>query len=301
MLNRQPSFDRGCVSPFDEPRIDQDVDASFPRDGLNGLVQWLRGQIDLRDCFRALRGNLQRQGEGYSRGQRSSTVEATDFSHRDSPSGGPSLIVNELSYWRDRRLGEKTSRSEIATAAEIVPSHPTGACFECCGIVAAMACWTTQIRRLKQLLRRRGQSPEDAEDLVQEAFLRLQAFLNKGNEVQRPEGFLVRTALNLAVDANRRAHRERRGHFEPQSIEDLALVDLTPSPEEVFAAEKRLKLIRQVLDDQVSALTREVFFLHRLEGFTHEEIAARVGISVRAVETHIARAVATIWLERSKE
>lgn len=163
-----------------------------------------------------------------------------------------------------------------------------------------MATWT-QIRKLKHLLRRRGQSPEDAEDLVQEAFLRLQAFLNKGHEVQRPEGFLVRTALNLAVDASRRANREHRDQFELQSIEELSLVDLSPSPEELLSAEKRLMQIRQVLDSKVTVKTREVFFLHRLEGFTHDEIAARLGMNVRAVETHIARAVTTIWLERSKE
>ncbi len=157
------------------------------------------------------------------------------------------------------------------------------------------------MRRLKQLLRRRGQSPEDAEDLVQEAFLRLQTFLNKGNDVQRTEGFLVRTVLNLAVDASRRDRRECRSQFETQPIEELVVVDLNPSPEELFAAERRLRLIQQVLDHNVSPLTREVFFLHRLEGFTHEEIAARLGITVRAVETHIARAVAAIWLERNKE
>ena len=161
--------------------------------------------------------------------------------------------------------------------------------------------WPAQLRKLKQLLRRRGQSPEDAEDLVQEAFLRLQTFLNEGHEVQRPEAFLVRTALNLAVDASRRARREHRDQFEPQSIEELSLVDLSPSPEEMFSAEKRLLQIRQVLDSKVSVQTREVFFLHRLEGFTHDEIAARLNINVRAVETHIARAVTVIWMERSKE
>src|SRR5688500_13982169 len=147
------------------------------------------------------------------------------------------------------------------------------------GILAVMATWITQVRKLKQLLRRRGQSPEDAEDLVQEAFLRLQTFLNEGHEVQRPEAFLVRIALNLAVDANRRAHREHRDQFEPESIEDLTLVDLNPTPEEIFSAEKRLIQIRQVLDTKVSVQTREAFFLHRLQGFTHDEIAARLGIN----------------------
>lgn len=164
-----------------------------------------------------------------------------------------------------------------------------------------MATWPAQFRKLKQLLRRRGQSAEDAEDLVQEAFLRLQTFLNEGHDVQRPEAFLVRTALNLAVDASRRARREHRDQFEPESIEELSLVDLSPSPEEMFSAEKRLIQIGQVLDSKVSVQTREVFFLHRLEGFTHDEIAARLGINVRAVETHIARAVTVIWMERNKE
>jgi DNA-directed RNA polymerase specialized sigma24 family protein len=50
-----------------------------------------------------------------------------------------------------------------------------------------MATWPTQVRKLKKLLRRRGQSPEDAEDLVQEAFLRLHAFLDGGHEVHRPK------------------------------------------------------------------------------------------------------------------
>src|SRR5688572_24918778 len=99
-----------------------------------------------------------------------------------------------------------------------------------------MANWPAQFRKLKQLLRRRGQSAEDAEDLVQEAFLRLHTFLNEGHEVQRPEAFLVRTALNLAVDASRRARREHRDQFEPESIEELSLVDLSPSPEEMFSA-----------------------------------------------------------------
>ena len=164
-----------------------------------------------------------------------------------------------------------------------------------------MSTWTTQFRKLKQLLRRRGQSAEDAEDLVQEAFLRLHTFLNEGHEVQRPAAFLARTALNLAVDASRRAGREHRDQFEPQSIEDLSLVDLNPSPEEIFSAEKRLIQIRQVLDTKVSVRTREVFFLHRLEGFTHDEIAARMNMSVRTVEKHIARAVTAVWMERSKE
>ena len=151
------------------------------------------------------------------------------------------------------------------------------------------------------LLRRRGQTREDAEDLVQEAFLRLHTFLADGQSVRKPDGFLVRTVLNLAVDARRRDKRDRRDCFVAEAIEELPLVDIAPSPEEILDAERRLLQMRNALDRRVSARTRDVFFLHRLEGFTHEEIAERLNISQRSVEKHIARAITAVWMERQKE
>lgn len=47
--------------------------------------------------------------------------------------------------------------------------------------------------------------------------------------------------------------------------------------------------MRRILDEKVSPTTREVFLLHRLEGFSHEEIAELQGISLRSVEKRIAR------------
>ncbi|MEJ1964651.1 MAG: RNA polymerase sigma factor [Gammaproteobacteria bacterium] len=161
-----------------------------------------------------------------------------------------------------------------------------------------MPAWKAHFRRLKQLLHRRGQSREDAEDLIQEAFIRLHSFLDAGNEVRQPEAFLVRTTLNLAVDAKR---RERRDRLLPEPVEELALVDLGPSPEEILTAQQSLARMQETLDTKVSTRTREVFFLHRLEGFTHEEIANRMQMSVRTVEKHIARAVTAIWVERQRE
>lgn len=164
-----------------------------------------------------------------------------------------------------------------------------------------MIVWAAHIRRLKQLLHRRGQSPEDSEDLVQEAFLRLHKFMDSGREARQPEALLVTTVLNLAVDAKRRDRRDRREQFVAEPVEDLPIVDLTPSPDEMLIAEQRLRQITQILDTKLSARTREIFLLHRLEGFTYDEIAQRMQMSVRTVEKHIARAVTVVWLERQRE
>jgi RNA polymerase sigma factor (sigma-70 family) len=164
-----------------------------------------------------------------------------------------------------------------------------------------MSAWKQQFRKVMDVLRRRGQSHEDAEDLVQEAFLRLHVFLEDGKEVRAPDSFLIRTALNLAVDAQRRDVRDRRDQFLPESIEDLAIADFRPTPEENVAAELRLEEMRRMLDEKVSPTTREVFLLHRLEGFSHEEIAELLGISLRSVEKRIARAITVVWMERRKE
>jgi RNA polymerase sigma-70 factor (ECF subfamily) len=80
----------------------------------------------------------------------------------------------------------------------------------------------------------------------------------------------------------------------------MYLVDLSPSPDEVFAAEQRLLKIRRSLA-ALSERTQQAFFLHRLEGFSYAEIAQRLGVSVSAVEKHIANAVAVLAMERQNE
>lgn len=151
-------------------------------------------------------------------------------------------------------------------------------------------------RRIRNYLRRRGRTPEDAEDLVQEAFLRLELYCRAGNVVLEPEAFLMRTALNLSVSHHR---HEQRSPIDKRTLDTLALIDMSETPDEAFAAEERLEHIKQILD-AVGRRTRDIFFLHRLGGFSYAEIAQRLGISVSAIEKHIASAAAALALERQQ-
>jgi RNA polymerase sigma factor (sigma-70 family) len=144
-------------------------------------------------------------------------------------------------------------------------------------------------KRLKRFFWNSGQSTHDAEDLIQEALLRLQQYCQKG-EVQDAESFLIRTVQNLSVDQRRRDHRHL---FDERTVEDLdartPLVDPAPAVDVIFEAQQRLHRIATTLE-AVSPRTREVYFAHRA-GYSYQEIEAHLGISRSTIEKHIARAV----------
>ena len=143
-------------------------------------------------------------------------------------------------------------------------------------------------RRLRMLLLRRGRTREEAEDLIQDAFLKMQEYCERGGQVRQPEGFLVRTVLRLAANARRDAHRNL---YCEEPVENLTLiVDTTPTPDEVLAGDQCLERMRDALD-AVSRRTRDVFFMQRLDGLSYAQIAQRLGVSISAVEKHIASAL----------
>lgn len=150
------------------------------------------------------------------------------------------------------------------------------------------------IHWLKSRLRYRGRNSEDVEDLIQEGILRVYEYRAKGKEIREPEAVLLRTVNRLSMNKNRNAHRDL---YAEEAIEDLLLIDEQPRPDEVLDAQQRMKRMMQVLDT-LPPRTKEVLLLHRLAETHHEDIAKQLGISVSAVEKHIARAVAALVAER---
>jgi RNA polymerase sigma factor (sigma-70 family) len=148
--------------------------------------------------------------------------------------------------------------------------------------------------KLRRLLRSRGRSIDDTDDLIQEAFLRLQLYC-RDTRVEQTEAFLVRTALNLSIDQHRRA---RVAAVIPGGLEALELIDPNPSPDAVVSAEDRLRHMKAGLA-ALSPRQREVFLLNRVEGYTFAQIAERLTLSMSMVEKHAAKAVLfmTNWME----
>lgn len=147
---------------------------------------------------------------------------------------------------------------------------------------------------LRQFIRRRTGSPSLAEDVVQETWIR--ANTTSAALPDNPRAYLYRMAGNLAVD-----HMRRRQTWEQveQPAGELGECD-APQPEEVpgHAPDPLEVVISQKELDALSAAVcelpdrcREVFLLYRGHGLTMREIAARLSISDKTVEKHIARAM----------
>jgi RNA polymerase sigma-70 factor (ECF subfamily) len=145
---------------------------------------------------------------------------------------------------------------------------------------------------LKRFLKRRGRSPEDAEDLIQEAFLRLERYCRRGQEVQCAEAFLRTTITNLAVSEFRAEHAYLKGRA---PLDGELLRDPSLSPEDVYAAQQRIELLHRILPRR----EREVYFMHKFGGYSYAEIADRLSCSISLVEKILAGAVTKIAYERS--
>jgi RNA polymerase sigma factor (sigma-70 family) len=150
------------------------------------------------------------------------------------------------------------------------------------------------VLKLRRLLRSRGRSIDDTEDLIQEAFLRLQVYC-RDKDVVQTEAFLVRTALNLSIDQHR---RECVASVVPGALDAMQLIDPNPPPDVVCAAQERLQHMRLGLAN-LSPRQREVFLLNRVEGYTFAQISQQLKLSMSMVEKHAAKAVLamTNWME----
>ncbi|MCE4557374.1 RNA polymerase sigma factor [Roseateles cellulosilyticus] len=154
--------------------------------------------------------------------------------------------------------------------------------------------WQDVFARVRGALQRRGQTEHEAEDLVQEAWLRLVRYEDERQPVDQPEAFLMRAALNLSIDV----HRTAVGRGEHVLLEDVLLIDTTPSIEAVVLARERMARLTLGVG-RLTERTREIFIANRIDGLTPAEIADRYGIGVATVHQHLAKATLrlTEWME----
>ncbi len=136
-------------------------------------------------------------------------------------------------------------------------------------------------------------STEDAEDIAQHAYLRLQK-LSDEKELDNPRAYLYQIANNLAVDQLRRGklHMEYISQQMPAEGETTLGDDHADhqSPERVLAARQQLQAIYEAMDS-LPLKCRQAFLLHRTRGLSYSEIAQEMNTSVSSVEKYILQAL----------
>ena len=145
--------------------------------------------------------------------------------------------------------------------------------------------------RLLRFLMRKGRSREDAEDLIQEAMLRLHTYT--GEDVQNKEAFLRCAVRNLAIDQYRRDRSRLQGEVPIDDVDQRSpLIAPGSTPDQILDDQQRLDgLIARL--DAVSPRTREIYLAHR-SGYGFAEIADHMNIAKITVKRHVARARAVL-------
>jgi RNA polymerase sigma-70 factor, ECF subfamily len=133
-------------------------------------------------------------------------------------------------------------------------------------------------RRLTRVAYRMLGSVADAEDVVQEAFIRWMG--TNRSEVREPEAFLRRTVTRLCLDQLKSARHQREVYVGPWLPEPIVEED----------EEEDITLPLMLALERLSPLERAAFLLHDVFGVDFEEIAVTIQRSPAACRQLAARA-----------
>lgn len=121
-------------------------------------------------------------------------------------------------------------------------------------------------------------SVAEAEDVVQEAFLRAQRAEADGVEIESPRAYLSTVVTRLAIDELRTARARREQYVGPWLPEPL-VADPAPGPAQEAELADSLSLAFLVVLETLSPLERAVFVLREVFDYGYAEIAEVVGRS----------------------
>ena len=138
---------------------------------------------------------------------------------------------------------------------------------------------------------------EDAEELAQEAFLRLHRSLPDFRGDSLIGTWLYRTTTRLAIDFLRRERIKRKVFFFRQDNDSPDPVELArdcrQTPGEIFQTQEAMRSLRKSLQN-LSSRQQVIFMLRHYEGLALKEIAEHLGLKTGTVKAHLHRAVAQL-------
>jgi len=130
--------------------------------------------------------------------------------------------------------------------------------------------------RLFRYIRSMNLNRDQAEEVIQETFMRLTTQLLQEDDIDNVQGWIVRVAHNVAVDVLKKNDRDSAGAFDHASALENR-IDPTPNPEEAYSRKEQIRRMEIALST-FTPQQRQCFQL-RARGFRYKDIGVLFGIS----------------------
>jgi RNA polymerase sigma factor (sigma-70 family) len=136
---------------------------------------------------------------------------------------------------------------------------------------------------LHLIVRRVVRSSSDAEDIVQDAFLRVWRVIGEGL-VRSPRAVLFKTAYNLALNhlRNRRLREAEQGGVAEERVDEV------PSAEATLILMEDMRACREAFE-LLPVRCKQALSLRVVEELSYKEMSDRLGLSVSTLEKHFVR------------
>ncbi len=140
-------------------------------------------------------------------------------------------------------------------------------------------------RRLYGFLYSLLKSTEDAEEIVQDTFVKIWENRHRFREEYTFESFLFKIAKNSFLNLNRK--KINRKIFQEQY--GLAF-EWSQNTTEDYLLFKETREIIDAIVEEMPPKRREIFILQKIDGLSRKEIAEKLGISIITVDSHLLKA-----------
>jgi RNA polymerase sigma-70 factor (ECF subfamily) len=186
--------------------------------------------------------------------------------------------VSTLAFWRrDDEAGSGSAALSGRVKEQDLVAQAQAGDMESFGEL-----YRRSLGRVYAVCRRLSGSPEAAEDLTQDVFVRAWEKISTFRGESAFSSWLHPLAVNLSLSALRSG---RRGAARVVPAED------TQAPEPVAPPRQpEIGLTLETVIERLPAGAREVFVLHDVEGYRHEEIARLMGVAVGTTKAQLHRA-----------
>lgn len=140
-------------------------------------------------------------------------------------------------------------------------------------------------------------SREEAEDVVQDAWLRWRQGANSA--IESEEAWLVSVVTHLAIDRLRAAKVERE-HYIGMWLPEPVMSDTSPSPEQMLEKAENISIAFLTVLERLSPESRAAFLMREVFGASYSEISLMLGKSETACRQLVHRAKAQILEKRKR-